>query len=61
MEGTSGGSKPSKIKLIEEQKAHMEANRFKALERVAATRLVHSSLSLLLKLVLLNVSSRFRC
>ncbi|KAK1665151.1 hypothetical protein QYE76_053310 [Lolium multiflorum] len=36
--GTSGGSKPSKIELTEEQKARMEANRLKALERAAAAR-----------------------
>jgi len=34
----SGGSKPSKIELTEEQKARMEANRLKALERAAAAR-----------------------
>lgn len=36
--GTSGGSKPGKIELTEEQKARMEANRLKALERAAAAR-----------------------
>jgi TIMELESS-interacting protein len=36
--GTSGGSKPSKIELTDEQKARMEANRLKALERAAAAR-----------------------
>ncbi|KAM3315604.1 hypothetical protein ACQJBY_034006 [Aegilops geniculata] len=34
----SGGSKPSKVELTEEQKARMEANRLKALERAAAAR-----------------------
>uniref|UniRef100_M8BCX4 Chromosome segregation in meiosis protein 3 domain-containing protein n=1 Tax=Aegilops tauschii TaxID=37682 RepID=M8BCX4_AEGTA len=33
-----GGSKPSKVELTEEQKARMEANRLKALERAAAAR-----------------------
>ncbi|CAM0881382.1 unnamed protein product [Alopecurus aequalis] len=36
--GKSGGNKPSKIELTEEQKARMEANRLKALERAAAAR-----------------------
>lgn len=37
--GESGGSKPSqKVELTEEQRAHMEANRLKALERAAAAR-----------------------
>uniref|UniRef100_A0ACD5TKE7 Uncharacterized protein n=1 Tax=Avena sativa TaxID=4498 RepID=A0ACD5TKE7_AVESA len=36
--GDSGGSKPSKIELTEEQKARMETNRLKALERAAAAR-----------------------
>lgn len=36
--GKSGGSKPSKVELTEEQKARMEANRLKALERAAAAR-----------------------
>ncbi|XP_044982725.1 uncharacterized protein LOC123449537 isoform X1 [Hordeum vulgare subsp. vulgare] len=34
----NGGSKPSKVELTEEQKARMEANRLKALERAAAAR-----------------------
>ena len=36
--GKSGGSKPGKVELTEEQKARMEANRLKALERAAAAR-----------------------
>ena len=34
----AGSSKRAKIELTEEQRAHVEANRLKALERAAAAR-----------------------
>jgi TIMELESS-interacting protein len=37
-DGGNSGNKPKKIELTEEQKARMEVNRLKALERAAAAR-----------------------